>query len=371
MDNDHIDWERLDRYVRGDGSPDELAALERWVNEHVERRRLADAMRAAGGPPGNAARRWDAPSAWQRVQRRLRRPAAPLRIVRPPTLGAGTTAAPGWRRALARPAVRVAAAAVLLFTLAPLVIGRAHRGEAPAPAQTVAMREVVTRRGQRAVLDLADGSRVILAAESRLRLPRSFPTDAPGARRDVYLDGEAYFEVKHDARRPFFVHTAVGVAEDIGTEFVVTAYPEMRGMQVVVASGAVALRHGAASAADAADTARALLTLTRGDLARLDSLGTATLTRGVRVQPYLAWTDGGLAFDGTRLGDAVRQIARWYDVDVQLADSALAAQRVTATFHDASAPQVLDMIALSLGLRLEHRGRTYVLASKTPPPRAR
>jgi transmembrane sensor len=370
MDTNDIDWERLDRYVRGDGSPEERAALERWVNAHPERRRLADAMRAAGGPVGLPARQWDAQAAWFRLRRRMRRPAeAPLRIVRPPVgrdveISQGGWAA-RWRRAAASPLARALAAALVLAALSPLAIGRMRHGTTPPPEMASAMRDVVTHRGQRAVLDLADGSRVILGAESRLRIPSTFASASPGVRRDVYLEGEGYFEVKHDERRPFFVHTSAGIAEDIGTEFVVTAYPETRGMRVVVASGAVALRHGSADTGTAADTARPLLTLKRGDLARLDTLGTATLTRGVDVRPYLAWTEGGLAFDGTRLGDAVRQINRWYDVDVRLADSTLASRRVTATFHDEPVSQVLDMIALPLGLQIERHGRAIILSPKS------
>ena len=81
MDRNSIDWERLDRYVTGRGTPEELAALEAWVSSDPELRAIAAAMRTAGRPPGVEPRPWDVRGAWQRLRRRMGR--APLRILSP------------------------------------------------------------------------------------------------------------------------------------------------------------------------------------------------------------------------------------------------------------------------------------------------
>src|SRR5206468_9531820 len=77
------------------------------------------------------------------------------------------------------------------------------------------------------------------------RFPAQF-----GQVRDVYLDGEAFFEVAHDARRPFAVHTARAVARDLGTRFNVRAYRDAADVVVAVAEGAVALKSSQRLAAD-------------------------------------------------------------------------------------------------------------------------
>jgi ferric-dicitrate binding protein FerR (iron transport regulator) len=200
---------------------------------------------------------------------------------------------------------------------------------------------------------------VVLAAESRLRIPTDF--NSVNHTRDLYLDGAAFFDVHHDSTRPFRVHTATGVAEDVGTAFVVTEYPETRGMHVVVASGVVAVKRGGGR-----DGAPPLLTVRAGNLARLDTTGTATLTRHVNVASYLAWTRGGLGFDGTPLREALPQIMRWYDLDLTLGDSALAERRITASFEDEPASRVIQRLALALGLRVEQRGTTTILYSRAP-----
>src|SRR5438445_481893 len=89
----------------------------------------------------------------------------------------------------------------------------------------------------------------MLGPASRLRLPANGGLRV-GSTRDVYLEGDAYLEVKHDAARPFPVHTAAGVVEHIGTEFLVSAYPDAPGMRVVLARGMVALYRPPTAGAD-------------------------------------------------------------------------------------------------------------------------
>ncbi|MGH9891029.1 MAG: FecR family protein, partial [bacterium] len=218
---------------------------------------------------------------------------------------------------------------------------------------------------ERAVFNLADGSRVMLGAESRLRIPAAYNTVAGGGRH-LFLEGEAYFEVQHDSTRPFLVETPTGIAEDLGTEFVVTAYPETQGMRVVVKTGIVALRGlvpAQSGGAGLVDTA-ALLTLEAGDVARLDTSGVARLNRGVDIRRHLAWTEGTVLFDGTQLDEAVLQLGRWYDLDIRLADPSLGALPLTATFRNEPAPQMLRLLELALDVRVEQDGRHVILSSK-------
>jgi transmembrane sensor len=361
MDWDAIDWERLDRYVAGRGSPAELAALEAWVNAHPELRAVAAAMRSVGRPPDEAARAWDGASAWQRLRRRLHH--APLRLHSPSGSAPSPLGSPPrrWTRVRERPLVALAtasAAALLLVAASLYTRARWHGG-------TIPTRVVATRRGQTAVLELPDGSRVTLAPQSRLRLAADGSARLPGTARDIYLEGEAYLELKHDGARPFRVHTTAGEVEDVGTDFLVTAYPETDGMRVIVASGQVALYQKRAAARTAAPgsppSRRPLLTLERGELAELAASGVATVTHDVNVQPYLAWTRGNLAFDGTRLGDVVPELERWYDAAIELRDSTLADRRLTAAFRYESLSQVLDLLALSLDLQVERHGRVVRL----------
>jgi transmembrane sensor len=204
---------------------------------------------------------------------------------------------------------------------------------APEPAaQTFA-----TINRQRAELRLSDGTRIRLAPASRLRVAGTYGV----ARRDVYLEGEGYFEVTHDPRRPFTVHAGTAIARDLGTEFAVRSYADDRAVQAVVRSGVVVLS--------------GVGRLRAGDLGRLAADGTMSLTHGVVVDSLLGWLDGRLVFHDAPLGAVLAELRRWHDVDVQLADSSLAALPFTGVLTDVSFDASIELVAATLGLRVRRR----------------
>jgi transmembrane sensor len=351
MDLSENDWIRLERYVSGQGTPEELADLERWISGSAELRAVVEGMRGAGRAPGDQVQGWDADAAWRKVSRRMR-------WLRRPPVAPGAGHASMWRAWAIAASLALAAGSSLY-----IIEIESRDGAVALPTPP---REVVTRRGERAVFNLADGSRVVLGAESRLSIATGY--NRPGSARELHLEGQGYFVVTHDSLRPFRVNTSLGIAEDLGTEFVVTTYPEARGMRVVVASGKVALRQTTNGRARVADSLP-LVVLSSGDLARLDSVGTATVRR-VDPASYVAWTQGALVFNGTPLGDVLPQLARWYDIDIHLAESSLATRRLTATFRNQSVSQVLDLLALSLNLKVERDGRAVTLRPSLPPRRS-
>jgi ferric-dicitrate binding protein FerR (iron transport regulator) len=360
----------IERYFAEECTTEEREMVMVWVAASVANAQELAAYRAVWRHSAGLSDAWDVDRGWEVMAARVdgngdtatrqrRAPGPELPRSRKPST---------WRRWVAGAAAAAVVAAALLQRAA-------THDETPAPPAP--MRVVATQRGQRAVLDLADGSRVMLGAESTLRIPTGFGESVRENSRDLYLDGKAYFEVRHDSEHPFRVHTATGVAEDVGTSFVVTAYPETGGMEVAVTSGAVTLDRpavpagsGRASGQQPGPT-RPMLTLTRGDLGRLDSAGTATLTRNVDLSPYLAWAQGRLVFDDTRLADAVQELARTYDLDIRLADSALADRRFNASFGDETPSQVMQRIALTLDLSVERHGDVFRLGSRARRSNAR
>lgn len=406
------DWERVAAYVAGECTPAEAVEIERWIAADPDRQALVDRLREAWVRARTRAADEmviDTDAEWRRMEARLRshaderssRPRRGTEIGRRPPLSLSrenilaTTPTTGqhvlpmqhqnarsngvrrplWRSGVAAAALLVAAAGVTA------VWQRGHQEEHSVVARMQQsmqpMREYVTARGQRAQLELADGTRIALAPASRLRVPIDMTTGS----RNTILDGEAFFAVAHDASRPFTVSTTQGVAQDIGTAFVVTDYRETHGMQVVVAEGSIALQRagstspthaiapGAPRTAAANGTSASapgsidqpLVTLMRGDMARLDTTGTVTLKRGIDVTPYLSWTRDTLTFVATPLRDAAPAISRWYDLDVRLADSTIGERHLEASFGDMPASVALKLIALSLDLRIEQHGRMVTL----------
>jgi transmembrane sensor len=108
------------------------------------------------------------------------------------------------------------------------------------------------------------------------------------------------------------------------------------------------------------DTSNAAVTLHAGDRGRLSAGGTPTAERGV-VTEAPAWTGGRLVFENASMAEVRDGLHRWYGIDLQVHDTALAGRHVTATFASEPADQVLRIIALALGGTIERRGNTAIL----------
>jgi ferric-dicitrate binding protein FerR (iron transport regulator) len=397
VDSEARDDEWIVRYIAGECSPQESARIQRWIAADPARWERFQALEQVwrvcgkeslesgeGGGVDAGSGRWNAESAlallresldpaarraeearagqrapWVEEQYAAER--APRRMsVAPLTLHGSASrwwGAGGRGRSIAAGLALVVACVAGWWT----IVRRSPAREGATAAETLPLREVATARGQRATITLSDGTRIILGPASSVRYARDF---GARARRDVYLDGQAYFEVVHDESHPFAVRTSKGVAEDIGTDFVVTSYSTTPGMQVVVASGQVSLRGAASPEVDSAAGRGRLappLMLGPGELGAIDSGGTIRRSRVSDASPYFDWTRGELAFHGVPLGEALPAIGRWYDVDITLGDQGLAKRRLVAEFGAQSAREVVRLIALAVDARYEWHGDAVVL----------
>jgi len=340
--SNEINWDILDRYFSGLCTPEQASEIECWAETEPSRGDLLASARAVWEATGVVPRRFDVDAAWTAVRPRMKR-SSPAR-------------APG-RFALPRDRTfQYAAAAVLVLALGGAItlkltgmdwISGGH--SAPAPA-----REYLTHRAQRADFHLRDGTRVVLGVASRLEVPTSFGHKG----REVFLQGEAYFEVQHDPASRFLVRTADAVTEDLGTIFAVRAYPGDSGAQVAVAEGRVVL-HPGISAPDARGTL-----LSRGQVGKTHQGGPVAVLDPADLAPYLGWAQGRLVFKDTPLREALPRLSRWFDLEFRLADTSLGSRVLTASLGDQPTTEVLDLLALSLGLRQERRGGTVTIYPK-------
>jgi transmembrane sensor len=349
-----MDRELLERYLSGDTSPDESARIEAWLAEDPDRwAQLAGVREAIADAALSEPAMGEAKAeVWARIARKIGWPEAlraagqtrrPQRSAREFVPSSHRPWRTGWQ---------LAAALLLALAGGSALVSVLFRSHAAAPAEM--MRVATTTPGQRGVFRLPDGSQVVLGVASRLRYPAAF---ADGSR-EVSLDGEAYFDVVHDSRRPFTVRAGDLVAKDLGTEFTVRAYPEDAGARVVVREGRVAIRAASTKAAHERVVAP-------GQLGRLGS-GQEPTVEPADTAALFAWTEGRLVFDGTPLRDALPQLGRWFDLDFRLADSALADVPLTATLRTQPTTDVLNNLAASLGMKQRRAGRIVTLYSADP-----
>jgi ferric-dicitrate binding protein FerR (iron transport regulator) len=159
---------------------------------------------------------------------------------------------------------------------------------------------LATPRGGQYQLVLPDGTKVWLNAASSLRYPTSFT----GKERLVELKGEAYFEVAKNTARPFRVRVDDMKIDVLGTSFDVMAYADEQTRKATLLDGAIKVSNDHAS-----------LLLHPGEQAASENTGLA-LVKQADVEEAVAWKNGLFKFNGAGIEAVMRQISRWYDVDV-------------------------------------------------------
>ncbi|WP_140469543.1 FecR family protein [Hymenobacter nivis] len=321
------------RYLARQTSPDENEWLATWVAQSPENERTFEQLKTVWQASQTPAPPAATAAALGRLKARLALPA--------PTAEPAATPAPlahRWRR-LARPA-RLAALLVLLLG----ALGGAYFYARPTPAQ--AYRVCRTPAGQPQRLRLADGSVVTLAPQSQLRYPAQFGAVS----REVFLEGEAFFEVSKDPQRPFRVHSGAWVTQVLGTKFNVSAVPGASQL-------AVSLVEGKVQVTDKQDK----YLLTPGQQLRAERSTGRIYRQAFDRQQVLAWRSNRLVFKNEKLADAAIQLERRYGVKLVFADPATAEVRLWATFDNEPLPRVLDALQLAGGISYRREGQVIYL----------
>jgi ferric-dicitrate binding protein FerR (iron transport regulator) len=351
------DWDLIDRCLAGAATPAERERFERQLAEEPEQAALLEALKRALAATERGVGEEQLEVVWAGVAERIGLVSTKSMGDRPvgPRQGRFAVAEPrqaGWRVGTGIAAAAVLAVGAALAARSLLT----DSGGSPASAEE---RVVTVPRGERAKFQLPDGSEVLLGAGSTLRYPRAFPDRS----REVTLEGEAYFTVEHEKGRPFRVQAGDLIATDLGTEFLVQAYPEQAGARVVVRSGTVAVRP-----VQERDSRKPGRVVRAGEVGRIAADG-VPLVQQADTAAYFGWTTGTLVFDGTPLREALPQLSRWYDLDFRLADSSLGSIPLSGRLDQALTPSRLELLAGSVGLEQVRHGRMVTFYRMGGAPR--
>jgi ferric-dicitrate binding protein FerR (iron transport regulator) len=164
---------------------------------------------------------------------------------------------------------------------------------------------ISTPRGGQYQIVLADGSKVWLNAASSLRFPTSFA----GGKRNVELSGEGYFEVVHNAEKPFTVSVNGAEVAVLGTHFNINAYTDEGAVKTTLLEGSVKVSKGSTGKM-----------ISPGEQATIensaDPLAPPILVQAIDTNAVVSWKNGHFIFSGNNIQSVMRQLSRWYDVEV-------------------------------------------------------
>lgn len=218
--------------------------------------------------------------------------------------------------------------------------------QAGAPVEEVKYNTLSTPRGGQYQLTLPDGTTVWLNASSSIH----FPTAFRGKERRVELRGEAYFEVAKNPDMPFKVSVNDMEVSVLGTHFNVMAYDNEGAAKTTLVEGSVRVNRGA----DA-------VVITPGQQAQVGAGSAIRVVPHADVEEALAWKNGYFQFNGARIESVMRQVERWYDVDVVYAGT-IDEQFYGMISRNVEVSKVFKMLELTGAVHFKIDGRRVIVS---------
>ena len=178
---------------------------------------------------------------------------------------------------------------------------------------------IMIPRGGEYQVELSDGTKVWLNAETQLRVPTTFV----GAERRVRLKGEAYFDVTKNDRQPFIVETELGEVKVYGTQFNVKFYPEEKEIKTTLVEGNIGFKSERV----------AEVRIKPGFQLKLTEGSKKPEVKPVKIYNEIAWKNRQFCFESEKLEDIMTMLERWYNVEIVFEDPTLKDLKFTGTLN--------------------------------------
>jgi transmembrane sensor len=258
-------------------------------------------------------------------------------------------------RGLFFPAVKYAAILIAGFSCAWLIRGGIEKNSIQ---HAGVLNELTIPMGSKSKITLSDGTQVWLNSGSTLKYPAVFQN----RKREIYLEGEAFFDVTHDKNRPFIVSTSEIHVKVLGTKFNIKSYPDENLIETTLVSGSIeieAKQQGEKrkrrvklepnQKATFSRTTNELLLADTREPENIEPMPVAKIhiAQEVNTEIETSWKDNKLVFSRERLEDIAKSLERWYDVHIILEDSILKEYRYTGTFEKETLEQALYALKLA------------------------
>lgn len=191
---------------------------------------------------------------------------------------------------------------------------------------------------------LSDGSHIWLNAHSTIKYPEKF-----GNTREVYLDGEAYFEIAHDAKHPFIVHAANTRTRVLGTKFDIRSYPSGKEVEVTVTEGRVGFGCNDDKQVILTSNQKGLYNKTNQEVIKIENDN----------QNFLAWKTLEFHFDNQPLESVFHALAEVYHFNYRFSTSSIKNRTLTANFNHRPIDEIIQTISLSADVQIRLQNGVY------------
>ncbi|MCG8308333.1 MAG: DUF4974 domain-containing protein [Cytophagales bacterium] len=248
---------------------------------------------------------------------------------------------------------RIAATVLILLTVG-FAIYR-MTGEEPVRGKIEIITKEITR-GQKSLIHLSDGTNISINSESAVSYPEVFAEN----RREIILEGEAFFEVAHDPDRPFVVRTGDIETLVLGTSFNINTRNDQ--IEVTVATGSVRIKN-----INPDIQYNELTNLSPNEQLIYDEIDRSVKVTEVEADQFFAWTEKRLIFKDEPISSVVAKLERWYDVDFVYDNEHIKHCVLTAEFDNEPLAAILETLHNIADISYELKGKRVRLSGPGCP----
>lgn len=236
---------------------------------------------------------------------------------------------------------------------AKVTIGKDSLLEQTTPKNQIIYNTLIVPYGKRSQVTLADNSIVWLNSGSKLIYPVSFSNE----KREVFLEGEAFFDIAHNPNQPFYVVSRDVEIKVLGTRFNVCAYSDDVTTQTVLEKGSVELKFKPSTILD-----RSRITITPGTMAEYNPISNEMNEKNVNTKLYTSWKDGIIICQKEPLESIVKKIARYYNIKIMIANTGIVSETFSGYLDlKNSADEVLQVINETLKIEIEEKNNEIII----------
>jgi ferric-dicitrate binding protein FerR (iron transport regulator) len=233
-------------------------------------------------------------------------------------------------------------AAILFLPLLITTIWSLSRPNAKVIPEQTTWVELNTPMGAKMNFELPDGSKVWLNDGSKIK----YPTHFASSQREVFLEGEAFFEVAKNEKMPFILKNKSATVKVTGTSFNIRAYPDEQLYEATLNSGTIELE-----IPETGVKASHKMVMKPGEQIRLNTQNGKYEAKKVDAEAFNAWINGKLLFRDAPMDEVMRKLERWYNADIVINSPELKNILITGTFQEEKLSQALELLSFATPIK--------------------
>ncbi len=333
------------RYLANECSLKEIQMVEQWMNADPEFKKEIESMKQIWNIQKKQKLNINMNAAWEKITSQAEMQYSPKR----------TGSKAGFMDWLVSPSFARAGKGFAFVMLVVIVMFASFqlitRIDQNPTQNLVAYNTVKVDTGKRLTLTLSDGSKVTLDAGSEFKYPTEFADT-----REVYLKGEAFFQVARDPKHPFHVHANQAMVKVLGTKFNVRAWEDINAVEVAVESGLVAFSNSSVI------TDSVLLSKNKYSFLSADGIPSEPVT--INIQEYTSWMNNEKYFHNASLKEVVAQLERWYGYQFYVDDESVLDKKLTIHLKRINMDDIIELIAVLTDTRVERNDNEFRILKK-------